>query len=135
MEEATAAGSLLSARLPDTPGPGMVGLFNSRDATLWAWMRVFLHPHSPPTNMAVSVSLDMRTPAQLFGGFLRTFFASLLEKCTHAHTRRRTACDDQVKLRSSHKTTIPSNSKIRNTYICTSVHIYIDTWKITVKFK
>lgn len=88
MEEATAAGSLLSAQLPDAPGPGMGGLFNSRAATLGAWMRVFLHPDSPPTDMAVSVSLDMRTPAQLFGGFLRTFFASPLEKCTRTHTQK-----------------------------------------------
>lgn len=80
----------------------------------------------------------MRTLVQGFDSPLGIFLTSTLEqwhahKHTHKHTHRESACDKQIKLRSSHKTTTLSNSNRYNTYAYAYTYIFVSGK--SVKFK
>lgn len=102
-----------SQTLLSSAGDG--GLFHPRAATLRAWARVSLHPTPHPQTWASTSLLNENTRAGLRRSsrdFSHQYLSAVARARarTHTHTHRESACDKQIKLRSSHKTTTLSNS-------------------------
>lgn len=93
--------------------PGIVSLFHSRAATLWPWIRIFFILYSPQTWSSTSL-LIWEHPYWSSQDFSCLYFTEMVH--AHTHTHRETVCKMQIKLRSSHKTTILSNTNIYNIY-------------------